>query len=613
MSGSSSGGAVTVPPGRPTSRKGMGAVPFPGGTGFRVWAPNADSVAVSGDFNQWSRTSHPLASEGNGYWSGEAAGAQFGHRYQFVIMNNGREIEARDPYARDVEQSDKSPLIVDSTSFDWQGDSFNMPPWNELVIYELHIGTFNDDPGGPPGTLRTAIEKLDHLVETGVNAISVMPPTEFIGGFSWGYNTAFPFAIESDYGGVDDLKTFIKAAHEHGLAVIIDVVYNHFGPQDLPTWRFDGWYQGEGGGIYFYNDWKRKTPWGDTRPDYGRGEVRQFLRDNALYWLGECRADGLRWDMTLYIRTVDANPADAGQVLDDGWEVMRWINREIDERWPWKIIIAEDLRDEPAMTRKEGNRAAGFDSQWGANFVHPVRRAVQVVRDEDRSMREMRDAILSGYAEDVFRRVVYTESHDEVANGRARVPQDISPNDPGGWFARKRSTLGAALVLTAPGIPMLFQGQEFLEDEWFRDADPIDWGKKTRFAGIYQMYKDLIRLRRNRNNRSRGLTGHHTNVFHLNDQDKLIAFHRWDGGGPRDDVVIVANFANRSYDSYRIGFPRVGRWDVVFNSDWSGYSPDFGNHPGYDTDAWSEGRDGLEFQGNVGIGPYSVLILIQNS
>ena len=164
-------------------------------------------------------------------------------------------------------------------------------------------------------------------------------------------------------------------------------------------------------------------------------------------------------------------------------------------------------------------------------------------------------------------------------------------------------------MFTVPGIPMLFQGQEFLEDEWFRDTDPLDWGKKQRFAGIFRMYQDLIRLRRNWDNRTRGLAGHRVNVFH----DKVIAFHRWDHGGPGDDVIVAINFANRSYDSYAIGFPREGRWRVRFNSDWSGYSPDFGDHPGYDTEAHSRPRDGLAFSGNIGIAPYSALVLTQDA
>jgi 1,4-alpha-glucan branching enzyme len=156
---------------------------------------------------------------------------------------------------------------------------------------------------------------------------------------------------------------------------------------------------------------------------------------------------------------------------------------------------------------------------------------------------------------------------------------------------------------------MIFQGQELLEDEWFRDTDPIDWSKKETFRGIFHIYRDLIRLRRNWYDTTRGLRGQNVNVFHVNDHDKLIAYHRWDQGGPRDDVVVVVNMANRAYESYTIGFPREGQWKVRFNSDWRGYSDDFGDQPGYDTVASAGYKDGLRYHGNIGIGPYSALIL----
>jgi 1,4-alpha-glucan branching enzyme len=595
---------------RPSTRDGMGAVLHDGGVAFRVWAPNASSVAVAGDFNRWSKDRNPLAQEHGGYWSGEVEGAKAGDEYRFVVRGPAGELWRKDPYARDVDHSNGNAVVVDP-AFDWGADAFAMPPWHDLVIYEMHVGTFNDTPGGPPGDLRTAIGRLSHLVELGVNAIQIMPIGEFPGDHSWGYNPSDLFAVETAYGGPEGLKAFIVAAHAHGIAVIIDVVYNHLGPSDLDLWQFDGWQEDGKGGIYFYHDWRSTTPWGDTRPDYGRGQVRQLLRDHALFWLDEFRADGLRWDMTLYIRTVHGNPHDAGQRLADGWGLMQWINREIDERFLWKISIAEDLQDEPWMTRAPDEGGAGFDSQWAANFVHPVRAAIITGRDEERSMAAVRDAILGRYNGDALQRVVYTESHDEVANGRARVPSDIWPGNAGSWYSRKRSTLGAALVFTAPGIPMIFQGQELLEDEWFRDTDPIDWAKKERFAGIFRLYRDLIRLRRNWWDDTRGLRGQNVNVFHVNDADKVIAFHRWDGGGPGDDVILVLNFADRAHDSYTIGFPCGGAWQVRFNSDWRGYSGDFGDHPGYDTHADPGERDGLSHSGNVGLGPYTALILTQ--
>jgi 1,4-alpha-glucan branching enzyme len=597
----------------PTGRAGMGAVPFAGGTAFRVWAPHADAVFVVGEFNDWSEQADPLAREDGGYWSGEVSGARPGDKYEYLIANGGLRLRRGDPYGRDFEHSNGPTVVVGADGFDWGGTDFAMPAWNELVVYEMHVGTFNDQRPGDraPGNLDAAIARLGHVAELGANAVQVMPLAEFPGDHSWGYNPSHIFAIESGYGGPAAFKAFVRAAHDLGLAVIVDIVHNHLGPDDLDLWQFDAWHENGKGGIYFYNDWRSRTPWGDTRPDYGRGEVRQFLRDNALYWLDEFRADGLRWDMTLYIRTVNGDEHDPSQAVADGWGLMQWVNREIDARWPWKISIAEDLRDNPWLTRAPDAGGAGFDAQWAANFVHPVREALKVPGDEHRSMVAVRDAILGRYDGDGFTRVVYTESHDEVANGRARLPHDISPDDPGGWFARKRSTLGAVLVLTTPGIPMLFQGQEFLEDQWFRDDDPLDWGKKERFAGVFRLYQDLIRLRRDRG-RFRGLQGHHANAFHANDSDKVVAFHRWDHGGPGDDVVVVVNFANRAHDSYTVGFPRGGDWRVRFNSDWSGYSPDFGNHLGYDTTAHPGSRDGLGFHGNIGIGPYSALVLTQD-
>ena len=551
------------------------------------------------------------AAEPGGYWSGDVAEATPGDRYQFVIINRDSQDEfwRIDPYAREVTHSVGDGVIL-TTDFDWGDEAgYRTPPWNEMVIYEMHLGTFNDMPGGGPGNLDRAIERLDYLRDLGINAVQLMPLAEFAADFSWGYNPAHLFAVESAYGGPAALKAFVKAAHARGMAVLLDVVYNHFGPSDLDLWRFDGWSKHGKGGIYFYNDWRSRTPWGDTRPDYGRPEVRQFLRDNAMLWLEEFRMDGLRWDSTVNIRTRDNG---GGGDIPDGWGLMQRINDEIDAAAPWKISIAEDLQNNDWITRDTGSGGAGFDAQWAANFVHPVRRAVIEQNDAFRDCFAVRDAITARDHGNAFSRVIYTESHDEVANGHARVPEEIWPGNAGSWYARKRSTLGAALVFTAPGIPMLFQGQEILEDQWFHDEDPIDWSKLETYAGIHALYRDLIRLRRNWHDQTRGLRGQGINVFHVNNTDKVIAFHRWQDGGPGDDVIVLANLANRTFPRYQIGLPRGGPWRVRFNSDWQGYGEDFGNQAGYDTHAHAGHKDGLGYHGDLGIGPYSVLILSQD-
>jgi len=208
--------------------------------------------------------------------------------------------------------------------------------------------------------------------------------------------------------------------------------------------------------------------------------------------------------------------------------------------------------------------------------------------------------------------MIYTENHDEVANGRQRVPETIWPGNAGSWFSRKRSTLGGALVLTSPGIPMLFQGQEFLEDGWFAAEDRLDWSKDTTYAGIKALYRDLIRMRRNLGGNTKGLTGYFTNVHHVNNGSKVLGYHRWANGGAGDDVIVLANFSNTSFPNYRIGVPRSGTWKVRFNSDWSGYSADYGNFGAYDvaSDPW--GYDGMAQSCNFRVGPYSVVVYSQS-
>ena len=596
----------------PSLRKGMGTILYPGGAAFRVWAPFAPAIFVAGTFNHWNATANPFASERNGYWSVDIPGAGIGDEYQFVIPDGGNGIWHKNPYASEVVNSSGNAIIHDP-DFDWTSDNFAMPPWNELVIYELHVGTFADVPGGDPGTFETVIPKLAYLADLGINAIEIMPVAEFPMSLSWGYNPADPFSVETAIGGPQGLHEFVKAAHARGIAVLLDVVYNHFGPGDLDLWRFDGWSSSDhNGGIYFYDNARAHTPWGDTRPDYGRPEVRQNIRDNALFWLDKYRLDGLRFDSVINIRNRNGNNNDPANDIADGWSLLQWVNDEIRRRQPWKITIAEDLQNNEWITRDTGGGGAGFGSQWDAAFVHPIRDAIIAPNDADRDMNRVHRALDQRYNGDAARRVVYTESHDEVANGHSRVPEEIWPGNAGSWFSRKRSTLGAAMVFAAPGIPMIFQGQEFLEDEFFRDSVPLDWTKLTTYPGIHTLYRDLIRLRRNWFNQTRGLSGQQLNVHHVNNTDKVLAFHRWADGGPGDDVVVVANFANRSYDRYVFGFPREGPWRVRFNSDWQGYGPDFGNQAGHDTFAGGDPMDSMPFRATVGIGPYTVLVLSQD-
>jgi 1,4-alpha-glucan branching enzyme len=591
---------------------GMGAILGAKVVTFRVWAPHAEQVYVTGTFNDWSETSAPLAKEENGYWSTDVSAVKIGDEYRYLIHGPKGHLSRIDPYARKVTSSIGNGVIYDPKAFDWGDDNFRMATGNELIIYEMHVGTFNVKEEGRPGTLDSAIEKLSYLQRLGINAVEVMPIVEFSGDFSWGYNPAHPFAVESIYGGPDALKRFVRAAHKHGIAVIIDVVYNHFGPGDLNLWQFDGWSENEKGGIYFYNDHRSQTPWGQTRPDYGREEVRQYLHNNVMMWFQEYHADGLRWDMIAYIKSIDGNDDNTASAIPEGWSLMQWINVEIQKLFPGKISIGESMKNNPWVIKDVGAGGAGFNAQWDAEFVHPVRQAVILRDDKLRDLGAVSKAIEHRYDLDVFRRIIYTESHDEVANGRARVPEEIWPGKVDSWFSKKRSTLGGALVLTSPGIPMIFEGQELLEDRWFQDKVPIDWSRVEDEHGILGMYRDLIALRRNLSGVTRGLCGQNTHIYHFDDGVKIIAFHRWDKQGPADSVVVVVNMINQNCDGYVIGFPRAGLWKTRFNSDSYKYGPNFANHPTPDVEAHEEKIDGLPCSGKISIGPYTVVIFSQD-
>ncbi len=606
------------------------AAPFPSGmgaflaqngstqpqVGFRVWAPNAQAVSVIGDFNDWSPTANPLTTEAAGYWAGLVPEAKVGDEYKFFLQTAQGDLQRVDPYARQVTNSIGNGVIyVDE--FAWHNgadhaDDFVMPPWNELVIYELHIGTFQDEDHGDerPGTFAQAIERLDYLQALGINALEIMPPLEFAGDISWGYNPAHIFAVESVYGGPDGLKKLVKAAHQRGIAVILDVVYNHFGPSDLPLWQFDGWAENGHGGIYFYNDARAATPWGDTRPDYGRPEVRQFIRDNALMWFEEYHLDGLRWDSTVNIRNRNGNDNDPAHDIPEGWTLMQWINREIQSRFPGKLTIAEDLMNNPWLTKSEGEGGAGFGTQWDSKFVHTIRAAIIGNDDRFRDLHAVADALTFRYNDDATDRVIYTESHDEVANGKARVPEEISPGAADSWFAKKRSALGAVLVFTAPGIPMIFQGQEFLTAQWFQDSQPLDWTRQEAHAGMVQLYRDLIHLRRNVAGRSAGLCGQQIHVYHIDQAAKVLAFTRGQDEQPDQPVVVIVNFANQAQSDYPVALPAAGEWQVLFNSDARHYDETFGDQGSTAVTAQVATEGPLSHWGQVTLAPYGALILV---
>ncbi|HYE57313.1 MAG TPA: alpha-amylase family glycosyl hydrolase, partial [Rhodothermales bacterium] len=538
----------TPEPVAPSPHGGMGAIPVEGGVSFRVWAPHAKAMRVSGSFCDWTENGPALERENEaGYWSVFVPGVQAGAAYKFVLDTDAGTLWRNDPYARQMTNSVGEALVYDDAAFDWgeKEAQWQLPAWNSLVIYEVHGGTFFGKPfasqedDGAWTLTEQARERLDYLQRLGVTAIGLMPVAEFPGDVSWGYNPAHLFAIESAYGGPDALKTLVREAHARGLAVIVDVVYNHFGPSDLDLWQFDGWSEHDGGGIYFYNDHRSETPWGHTRPDYGRPEVRAYLVDNARMWLRDFHADGLRFDMTLYMRSRTANPFE--EPLPDGWRTLQEINAMVAAEFPGRITIAEDLQCNNALTTPISEGGAGFGAQWDAAFVHPVRAVLEAPTDAERSIGTLASALTHHCGPDTFARVVYAESHDETSNGRQRLYAQalqtlgVGRGEEAQDLAASLAALGLVLTLTAPGIPMLFQGQELLADGWFddhadaerlADATPHALPHATpRARALAGLTRDLVRLRRGEVGAG-GLTGQALSVVCADEQAKVLAYLR---------------------------------------------------------------------------------------
>jgi 1,4-alpha-glucan branching enzyme len=598
-----------------------------GTTTFRLWAPFVDSVGVR--INGGAvvpMTKEPgHADPDDTTWTGKVSGLKAGDHYRYAIVAGGVQHEFNDPRAQQLTgfdlpdgyglpgNDDKPQSVIIDPTFTMP--AFTEPTFNAMVIYELHVGTFNQ-------TFKGVAKKLGYLQDLGVNAIEVLPIVENVlatsrspNDYDWGYDPAHLFAIKRKYGSPREFKEFVKQCHQRNIAVIVDVVYNHLATQNLLL-RFGGFSPSQiPAGIYFYGGDRLKMDFG-LRPDFGRPQVRQYLNDNALLLLRDYGVDGLRFDDTIAIRSYGDHVP-----IPDGAGLLRDINtsyRTTDPKQPGKISIAEDLQGSGDVTSQSLPVGLEFNSQWDDGMVGTLRNQVTKVNDSDRDLGAIKGTLETRFGNDVFSRVIYTEDHDQVGHpekNQIRLPALIDGNDHESIFARKRSTLAAAIMLTSPGIPMIFQGQEMLETRPFTFDTPanVDFTRATgaKYKGIVQLYHDLIALRRNLAGKTVGLTGQHLNVFHEDDGNKILAYHRWENGGAGDDVVVVANFSNSPQKDLNIGFPRSGMWHVLFNSGAAVYDAEYTNGDSFDTMANPGDKDGMNFNANVSVGAYSLVIFSQ--
>jgi 1,4-alpha-glucan branching enzyme len=539
-----------------------------------------------------------------GVWSADVSTASTGQQYKYYINStNMSQPWKHDPRTRYVVNAGSgagdNDIIYNPAAFNWAGDVAVRPPLEDLVVYELHIGDFYDPRSGSglPGRFIDATNKLGYLQSLGLNAIEIMPIAEFPGLSDWGYDPADPFAADNyAYGGPDGLKTLVLACHERGLAVFLDVVHNHYGPTDLDLWNFDGWYTAPiEGGIYFYQASNLCCTAYGSRPDYSTQQVRNYIQDNFTMWLDECHVDGFRWDTPGLMM----NATGYGYITDAGTLIAE-INEMIHTN-SGVISIAEDVT------------GYGFDSTWDVDFYQWLTPQLADTVDSTRDMGDIAYPILTNTlfgGQAGFNRVVYLESHDVVGdlNGTnaVRLVTAIDASAPGSYRARKLSTLGAVLTFTAPGVPMLFEGQEMLENQQFDSSRPVDWIKTNTYSYIVRLYHDLISVRRDAQGRTPGLEGGQCQIYREDNANKLLAYRRWASANSSQDVFVIANFAGIIQSNYSLDFPEAGVWYVQFNSDSTNYGPDYGN-----TGPATVTAQGFPVTGSITIGPYSALILSQ--
>ena len=435
---------------------------------FEVWAPYAHTVEV-----QIGNQRFPMIARPHGWWSAEVESAGPGTDYGFVI--DGLEPPLPDPRTRWQPNGVHSlSRVVDDTSFTWTDEGWQSPPLSSALIYELHLGTFT-----PEGTLRAAEQHLDYLKDLGVTHVELMPIANFPGRRGWGYDGVNLYAIFNPYGEPNDLKHFVNTAHSKGLAVLLDVVYNHLGPVGNYLGKF---------GPYFTNS--HSTPWGGAVnfEESGSTEVRRYLIDNALMWLDLYHFDGLRLDAVHAF-----NDRTAIHFLEQLTGDVHRLEAKLGKHF---MLIAESDLNDPRIVKAEEAGGYGLDAQWSDDFHHALFAVISGERNgyyadfgtlaqlakalrhvfvydgtysEHRGRNHGREVVgLSGH-----RFIGFVQNHDQVGN-RAQGERLHHESGVG------RAKIAAALVLTAPFVPMLFQGEEFGTSSpfvYFTDYDDPELGR----------------------------------------------------------------------------------------------------------------------------------------
>jgi 1,4-alpha-glucan branching enzyme len=469
----------------------------------------------------------------------------------------------------------------------------------DLVIYELHVGALGFS-RPDTGTLADAMALLDYVVDLGVNAVELLPLAEFSGAFSWGYGNTHHFAVESSAGGRDKYKHFVRACHQRGIAVIQDVVYNHFDQHAARAeWQYDST-QPEQNSYYWYEGHSSHYPYPEGgylnngssgwAPRYWEEPVRQLFISSAAELIEEFHLDGLRVDLTQAIHRDNTINLPHGRGVANanlfGQKLLREWSRTLRMLKPQVLLIAEDHTDWPKVTQDPRVGGLGFDSTWFAEFYHHLIGDADMAggaarllheagfgHDGPLAMRQLADRLWRTQ----FDKVAYPESHDEAGNapGSARtsvVAVNHAPLvDATRRFAEARCRVVAGLAMLSAATPMFFMGEEIVAQQRYtydntsQSKEDLLGQRAGPGATMFRFYQDLIRLRR----ANQAIRSRHLDVVHASDPNRVLAFTRRDG---QREVLVIASLNNHPFLN---GYDLVsdpdrlpsGLWQETFNSD----------------------------------------------
>jgi len=578
----------------------LGAHLIAGGATFRLWAPRAQAVYLLTPSNSWKPVpADALQRRPSGDWAGFSPGFKAGDVYKFWVVGPGTSPDQgfkRDPYARDLTALPAFPdshcVLRNPRSFPWRTPKFHRPDFSDLVIYQFHIGTFSIAPGNFNGKFLDVVDRIPYLHALGINAIEPLPVVEFPTEFSMGYNGTDYFSPEMDYAETDapqlasylarvnalladrglqgytladlqspsdQLKAMIDVAHAYGISVILDVVYNHAGGgfDDASLWFLDRLPKGNHNDSLYFTD----QGWaGGLVFAFWNDRVRELLQRNAEFYLDEYRVDGFRMDEV--------------SVMDrfGGWATCQQLTRSLRQREPGAVLVAEYWPVNEYTVKSIHEGGAGFDAAWHDGLREAVRSALAQASLGAHTHIDLSRVAASLYPDrmpDPWRGVTCIENHDIVKGDHPRIARLADGSNPRSWYARSRARVANGILLTAPGIPLLFMGQEFLEEKSWSDnprSPGLDWeglltGDRNR-VDFLRFMQDLIGLRR----RQPALRSAGLNPFHADNPGRILAYHRWVPGVGRDVIVVASLRELHTYD-YRLGFPSEGGWIEVFNSD----------------------------------------------